>query len=647
MGTIKNFIENIKKARYGKDVRQSIVDALEQTYDDAIANGHTDMEVVKARDKYDNLNSRLEADKTERIESINKEAENRKNADANLQSQINGLASGSPLIASSIAEMTDTSRVYVNTADGNWYYYNDTEWISGGKYQSTGLGTESVRAQNLSNDLKAINEIEILNLIYNDGEYIKSDGNIVNQNGWCYSEPFLLRKGQTLCFDGTGYKKHVSYVSICDEDKNNIIPVLISNADEDYEFKEIYYTTNVDKYIMISGKKPNYVYIYKAKNENYLNIQDSQTIIDNASRSSYIRYMDGNSDTYQNTQLSASDYIEVTSKRYFKMFTYRNEDISAHEDKRGLAFYDNNKNFISSIRYTINTKYIEGIIPDSAKYMRITISENMLKYGFELVYDLKKILDDYDKSNKKIESEIEKLNHINYASFSSFIKFGVIGDSLASGECVANQNGESIYIDNYDYSWGQFIARKHGMTCVNFSKGGLTTRSWLTDINGLSKLKQSYNLCNAYIIGLGVNDYTKLGVDYLGTIEDIKEDYIQNADTFYGNYGKIIANIFNIASKSKIFALTIPVDDAVAVQYNNAIREIASYFENVYVIDLYTDNLSDFTEGFINNNRRKGHYNSIAYNYMSKLLFDKISKFMSDNYEEFKQIEFINTDYKY
>lgn len=136
MGTIKNFIENIKKARYGKDVRQSIVDALEQTYDDAIANGHTDMEVVKARDKYDNLNSRLEADKTERIESINKEAENRKNAAENLQSQINGLASGSPLVASSMAEMTDTTRIYVNTADGHWYYYNGTNWVVGGKYQA-------------------------------------------------------------------------------------------------------------------------------------------------------------------------------------------------------------------------------------------------------------------------------------------------------------------------------------------------------------------------------------------------------------------------------------------------------------------------------------------------------------------------------
>ncbi len=42
----------------------------------------------------------------------------------NLQSQINGLASGSPLVASSIAGMTDISRTYVNTSNGHWYYYD-------------------------------------------------------------------------------------------------------------------------------------------------------------------------------------------------------------------------------------------------------------------------------------------------------------------------------------------------------------------------------------------------------------------------------------------------------------------------------------------------------------------------------------------
>ena len=55
----------------------------------------------------------------------------------------NGL-NGSPLVASSIEEMVDITRVYVNTTDGHWYYYNEIEWVDGGVYQATELSANSV-----------------------------------------------------------------------------------------------------------------------------------------------------------------------------------------------------------------------------------------------------------------------------------------------------------------------------------------------------------------------------------------------------------------------------------------------------------------------------------------------------------------------
>lgn len=51
---------------------------------------------------------------------------------------------GSPLTAKSIAEMTDVSKVYVNTTDGNWYTYNGNEWVIGGVYNSQGIGYKSI-----------------------------------------------------------------------------------------------------------------------------------------------------------------------------------------------------------------------------------------------------------------------------------------------------------------------------------------------------------------------------------------------------------------------------------------------------------------------------------------------------------------------
>lgn len=68
--------------------------------------------------------------------NIDNETTARTNADTNLQNQISGLASGSPLSASSTSEMTDTTKIYVNTTDGYWYYYNGTTWERGGLYYS-------------------------------------------------------------------------------------------------------------------------------------------------------------------------------------------------------------------------------------------------------------------------------------------------------------------------------------------------------------------------------------------------------------------------------------------------------------------------------------------------------------------------------
>lgn len=73
-----------------------------------------------------------------------------------LQTQINSLASGSPLVATTIEEMTNTSKVYVNTTDGNWYYYNGTNWVIGGAYQSTGIAENSISYKNLNDSLKEL-----------------------------------------------------------------------------------------------------------------------------------------------------------------------------------------------------------------------------------------------------------------------------------------------------------------------------------------------------------------------------------------------------------------------------------------------------------------------------------------------------------
>lgn len=60
------------------------------------------------------------------------------------------MASGSPkgvyatLALLQSAYPTGTTGAYLVSADGNWYYYNGTAWVSGGIYQSTGIADSSV-----------------------------------------------------------------------------------------------------------------------------------------------------------------------------------------------------------------------------------------------------------------------------------------------------------------------------------------------------------------------------------------------------------------------------------------------------------------------------------------------------------------------
>ena len=119
------------------------VKLLEPTSEPTIENVGTEYDAVfnfgipKGEYIVQGENFKLDLSDYAKQKQLDVEIENRQQKDNSLQSQIKSLASGSPLVATSTSEMTDKKRVYVNTSDGNWYYYDGSAWISGGVYQST------------------------------------------------------------------------------------------------------------------------------------------------------------------------------------------------------------------------------------------------------------------------------------------------------------------------------------------------------------------------------------------------------------------------------------------------------------------------------------------------------------------------------
>lgn len=217
-------------------------------------------------------------------------------------------------------------------------------------------------------------------------------------------------------------------------------------------------------------------------------------------------------------------------------------------------------------------------------------------------------------------TETEKIK----PSISLFQNIGIIGDSYASGELYV----DSTYTDHYDISWGQILARKNGIKAINFSKGGLTTRDWLADDHGLSLINSS-DPQDLYIIALGINDYQKLGDSYLGAENDVNT----GANTFYGNYGKIISAIRAKAPQAKIVLSTMSYDtQGTAHNYNEAIKTLAQHF-GLPVIEQNNDPL--FTSDLYLNHMVGGHPTAPVYAAMANAFQRLIEKSMIDNLDYF------------
>lgn len=58
-----------------------------------------------------------------------------------LETMIQRVASGAPVVVGSASDMTDTDKIYVLSTDRNWYYYDGTTWTVGGEYGAVSTDT--------------------------------------------------------------------------------------------------------------------------------------------------------------------------------------------------------------------------------------------------------------------------------------------------------------------------------------------------------------------------------------------------------------------------------------------------------------------------------------------------------------------------
>ena len=238
-----------------------------------------------------------------------------------------------------------------------------------------------------------------------------------------------------------------------------------------------------------------------------------------------------------------------------------------------------------------------------------------------------------------------------YSNTSVFRKIAFIGDSLSSGEFeTVKEDGSRGYHDLYEYSWGQYIARKNGLTAYNFSKGGMTAKEYLESFAESRGFWDEEKACQAYVIALGVNDiygrYMKIG-----KVCDITATEFDGERPFISYYAEIVRKYKEISPDAKFFFVTFPNESSRRDKTQTegmvkALYALAEYFDNSYVIDLYKYG-PIYDEEFRKKYFLHGHMNPMGYIFTANLIDSYIDYIIRNNMDDFKTVGFIGTDIKY
>jgi lysophospholipase L1-like esterase len=284
----------------------------------------------------------------------------------------------------------------------------------------------------------------------------------------------------------------------------------------------------------------------------------------------------------------------------------------------GIAIYDENKIFIEGIG---GNGWTEGVI-STGRYIRFT-------------------------SNRKYKPEVYFTNLLGFAAglepngivnpcdytgceIGTFNKGICIGDSLTSGvfNYKDSNGGRGNYVSYEKYSYPHQLAKLTGVTIDSLAVGGLTSAEWLSkyatdDLSGH----------DFAIIQLGVND----GIEYGG--------WTQNS---IDSYAEITTKLKEQNKNIKIFVATI----IPAASYQSDVMNEVSDGIRTWVTSLNDEDviLLDMAEYGHTNDLEAyncGHLSAYGYWRLACDYKAYISWYISENPNEFRELQFVGTDYTF
>lgn len=508
----------------------------------------------------------------------------------------------------------------------------------------------------LKSDLVNYLDVETKTLSYTKGKYINGYGTISDGSNYEYSEPFAMIKGEVL--------------KVFMRSANGIIPLSkVKNVDSSYTPIVKTHTTDKSSWLTYTVETSG----------NYAICLDIANMEENGeSPIVVIEHLTGrikaNEDDIQDlteTKISYFENVELVSGKYISYSNGAEQTLSylkygvfkvapntkiiyketnSSLDLRGLAFFKEDGTFVKG--YQMIATEQEIIVPSNATILKATVST----YKGVVILNENTIIDvatRLSQAEDKIDSIVgsNPLDIISSdANFvSSFGKIACIGDSLTAGNLNYNGSSTGEY-EGISTSYPSILAKFTGNTVLNFGRGGITAKDYITIAESKGVFETS-NKCNAYIISLGTNDIGYNGSFSGDTTTDIDlANCENNANTSVGRYSKLIQKILEFQPKAKIFCSCIPNTRnslATRTEANTKIKSIVELFpNNCYVMDFQTygvkvEDVDDWKSKYYNG----GHLNALGYNLFAKMVLSYMNWIIENNPNHFRNIGFIGTDY--
>ena len=273
-----------------------------------------------------------------------------------IDNKVDAVASGSPIAVSSTDDMTDTTKVYVNTSDGKWYYYDGDSWEIGGTYQSTGIADGAITVFNLDDSLQ--------------NDFIREYENVA------------------IDCDLQGYAKGTTTVTI-DTSSDYVHDVIDLENNTYYEFSGINYYSVVG--LIVADSSDNVVYTTRSQSSSsdantgvYLRFKTNQ-----AGLKAYINKSVGNAWTpFQKQATNLTKLIDVTPNYQENSLTNITSTTSYYVKRQSvigefptIQYADTDKLHIDCYKVNKGIKYhiLSGNLYD---YNGIAITDDK----FELLY---------------------------------------------------------------------------------------------------------------------------------------------------------------------------------------------------------------------------------------------------------------------